>query len=73
VPASPGCPSAALDNHASLEIKWALTSTFAVELRGLEPLTSSMPSTVGRCDGPALSVSIGHPGPPLTPTVRADW
>jgi hypothetical protein len=42
------CPSVALDNHASLKIKWALTSTFAVELRGLEPLTSSMPSTVGR-------------------------
>jgi hypothetical protein len=32
-----------LDNHTSLKIKWALTSTFAVELRGLEPLTSSMP------------------------------
>ena len=30
------------------KIKYALTSTFAVELRGLEPLTSSMPSTVGR-------------------------
>jgi hypothetical protein len=27
-----------------------------VELRGLEPLTSSMPSTVDLCGGPALSL-----------------
>jgi hypothetical protein len=43
-----------------------------VELRGLEPLTSSMPSTVGLCGGPALRLAIGHPRPPLTATVRAD-
>jgi hypothetical protein len=72
-PLSPRCPSLALDNHTSLKIKWALTSTFAVELRGLEPLTSSMPSTVGLCGGPALRQAIGHPRPPLTATVRADW
>jgi hypothetical protein len=70
---SPRCPSLALDNHTSLKIKWALTSTFAVELRGLEPLTSSMPSTVGLCGGPALRLAIGHPHPPLAATVRADW
>jgi hypothetical protein len=62
-----------LDNHASLKIKWALTSTFAVELRGLEPLTSSMPSTVGLCGAPALTLTIGLPRAPLTATVRADW
>jgi hypothetical protein len=38
------CPSVAEENHASLKIKYSLTSTFAVELRGLEPLTRrSMP------------------------------
>ena len=31
-PLSPRCPSLALDNHTSLKIKWALTSTFTVEL-----------------------------------------
>ena len=44
-----------------------------VELKGLEPVTSSMPSTVGLCGGPALRLAIGHPRPPLTTTVRADW
>jgi hypothetical protein len=44
-----------------------------VELRGLEPLTASMPSTVGLCSGPALRLAIGHPRPPLTATMRADW
>jgi hypothetical protein len=44
-----------------------------VELRGLEPLTSSMPSTVGLCGAPALTLTIGLPRAPLTATVRADW
>jgi hypothetical protein len=44
-----------------------------VELRGLEPLTSSMPSTVGLYGGLALRLAIGHPRPPLTAIVRADW
>ena len=44
-----------------------------VELRGLEPLTSSMPSTVGLCGGPASTLAIGHARPLLTPIVRADW
>jgi site-specific DNA recombinase len=44
-----------------------------VELRGLEPLTSSMPSTVGLCGGPALRLAIGHARSPLTTTMRADW
>ncbi|MGH3339661.1 MAG: hypothetical protein ACRDPL_12640, partial [Propionibacteriaceae bacterium] len=35
--------------------------------------TSSMPSTVGLCSGPALRLAIGHPRPPLTATMRADW
>jgi hypothetical protein len=33
-----------------------------VELRGLEPLTSSMPSTIGLRGGRALRLAIGHPG-----------
>jgi len=33
-----------------------------VELRGLEPLTSSMPSTIGLRGGKALRLAIGHPG-----------
>ena len=32
-----------------------------MELRGLEPLTSSMPSTVGLCGGPALRLASGPP------------
>jgi hypothetical protein len=50
-----------------------LSKAATVELRGLEPLTSSMPSTVGLCGGPALRLAIGHPRPRLTVTVRADW
>jgi hypothetical protein len=56
-----------------LKIKYTLTSTFAVELRGLEPLTSSMPSTVGLCGGWAVRLAIGHPSPALTAIERADW
>jgi hypothetical protein len=37
------------------------------------PLTASMPSTVNLCGGPAPEATIGHPHPPLTETVRADW
>ena len=49
------------------------SKTVMVELKGLEPLTSSMPSTVGLCGGPALRLAIDHPCPPWTVTVRADW
>ena len=73
-PVSSRCPSVAEDTHASLKIKYALTSTFAVELRGLEPLTSSMPwwpgkrrrraGSVDRVQGRAGAVTPIQPGGP---------
>jgi hypothetical protein len=44
-----------------------------LELRGFEPLTSSMPSTAGLCGGPALSLATGHARPLLIATLRGDW
>jgi hypothetical protein len=37
------------------------------------PLTASMPSTVDLSGGPDLRLATGHPRPPQTATMRADW
>ena len=58
---------------SSMMTKVNLTSGLMVELRRLEPLTSSMPSALCPCGRQALRLTIGHPRPPLTATVRADW
>jgi hypothetical protein len=43
-----------------------------VELRRLEPLPSSVPSTVGLCGGGALRLAISHPRLLLTLLLRGD-
>jgi hypothetical protein len=51
-------PLGRIRQSCSFKIKNALTSTFAVELRGLEPLTSSMPWWLRRSKRRAARVDV---------------
>jgi len=44
-----------------------------VELRGFEPLTSSMPSTTRCFEYRVVSVANGRPRAPLSRGKRTDW
>jgi hypothetical protein len=50
-----------------------LSKAEVVELRGLEPLTSFMPSTIDPSGGPDLRLAMVHPRQPRTATMRAAW